>query len=738
MKISISMYSLLIVFIAVSLNANAQINIKGYVKDHNTGEPLAGVVSYFPYLHKGSTTDADGKFIIKNLPSGTYDMIFSLIGYQPKVLNIKTDTISNLLSIDLSQQAFQTQEVIISGNRFSLQHENAIEIKCVKVDGSHLLKSNVLELIASTPGVDLIKKSSGIQKPVIRGLSNTNILVMDNGIRMENFQFSENHPFIVDEFGIERIEIIKGPASLLYGSDAVGGVIYMIRERPAMQNTISGDINLLYSDNDKGMISNVGVKANKNKFHTGLRIGLKSFKDFYDAAGFQIPNSRFNQGSFKSNFGFSYKKGKSDFYFDHNEMLLGLTIPKSIESVTNNNRKNEFWYQDLVSDVFVLKNKLFFDQLMIDLDISYQSNNRKLRTSEINPVFTNVDMTLNTFGCNTKLTYNFKKKHQLISGIQGMSQSNRNHDAPNHIIPDAEISDISLFLMYTSNLKDKFHILSGIRYDYRHLTTVEEVNKPSQNNDYSFLSYSAGFTWQLSEKFLFRSNFASAHRAPNLAELTQNGVHGGIYELGSSDLVTQSNYEPDLSFHFHSDFLLVELSAYYNHIDNYIFIGRTNDTTETGMTIYKYEQSDADIKGIEIGMKVMPFKFLKFFTNYSLIDAKKSAGDYLPFIPHNKIRSELQLHSKIHKYINNISLSLINTYAFKHDKIALSETEIPEYNVTDFTFSINKKINKQQFQFSISVSNIFNVSYIDNLSTLKELNYFSQGRNLKAAVKYTF
>ncbi len=725
--------SILILILFFGKLGFSQNTVYGSIYDEKS-IPLPGAVIYFPQLHKGSTSDKNGKFKIENLQSGTFDMIVNLIGYETQIIKIRTDTVKYPITVKLISQTFETQEVVVSADRFSLQHENAVEIKSVKIENSDNLSSNLIDKLAFEPGIDIISKSPGVEKPVIRGLSNTNILFVDNGIKLENFQFSEDHPFMVDEFGVDRVEIIKGPASLLYGSDAVGGVIYTVREKPALQNTVSGDYNMLYFRNNQGFVSNLGIKGAGTRIHAGIRGGFNSQKDYFDGNGVQVSNSRFNQYSVKSNIGFSYKFGKTDVYYDIQKMKLGMTVPPAISLMNDNLRKNKVWFQDLTSNVLAVKNKFFAGKTMVDADFSYQSNNRRLFTSELMPQFKTVDMTLNTFGYNLKSTYSFTDKYELISGVQGMYQTNKNSDAPAHIIPNADVFDFSVYSLLTADFTENLHFQSGMRYDFRHILTQIDGIKPAVDKYYSNFSFSGGLNYQISDKILVRTNFASAHRTPNIAELTQNGAHGIYYEIGNSGLKTQKNYEPDISFHYHSGNFIFEMSAFYNLLKDYIYLQKTNEFADNGMLIYRYSQTDAAIKGIEGGIEYMPVHFIKLYTNYSSLIARKNNGDNLPFIPQNKIRSEMKFTVKKLSKFSKPYFSVNGIYAFKQNNFSEFETETPAYFVLNSALGFSYK----NLNFKLSAKNILNEKYIDHLSTLKDTGYLMPGRNIIFSIKYSF
>ncbi len=742
MKITFFKIVIILFVLFFSGNLYSQNRIYGKVYDSKSNNVLSEANIYFPDLHKGTTTNSQGKFEFKDLSSGKFSMFVSFIGYKNQIIKLQTDTAKNEIIIFLEKEAFQSEEIVVSGSRFSLQHENAIEVNSLKLSVLNQNNANLFEQIAEVPGVDIISKGGGIAKPVIRGLSNTNILFIDNGIKMENFQFSENHPFVVDEFGVERIEVIKGPASLLYGSDAVGGVLFAVREKPPHENKIETDYSLQYYDNSKGWHSSVGVKGSHNKIHAGIRASIKSHQDYIDGNNEQVPNTRFNQKSVKTVFGYLHKKGNVDIYYDYTDMQLGLCIPAAINGVSENGRENQIWYQNLSNHVVSVKNRLFFNKLKFDINAAFQSNNRTLQTSELTPQFEMVDMLMNTLSGEIKSTYSFKNS-EIIFGTQNMYQTNRNADAPSHVIPNAQVFDISGFTLYTSNFSKKFHFQAGVRYDFRNIKSEIETTKQQVDETYNNMSFSTGFTYQFNQKLLLRTNFASAHRSPNIAELTQDGMHGAYYEIGDPNLKSQQNFEPDVSLHYHADKFIFEVSGFYNQINNYIFLQEIrNDTTlqiiEVLPPTFKYAQTNANIYGLETGIKFMPIDFVKIYSNYAYISAKQDNGEYLPFIPQNKINFNIKIFKENLLSLKNPFFSIKTTYAFEQSKPAIFETKTPQYFITNISVGAEKRINKNTISLSAGVNNLFNTKYIDHLSTLKGLNYYQTGRNIYANFKIAF
>ena len=219
----------LLLFLFCTSQVFGQYSVSGTVTDANDGEPIIGVNIYVSELSRGSVSDIDGKYILNDLPNREIVIMYSFIGYRTvyKTITLKNKSVE--IDIILETMVIEGEEFVVSGNFVATQHQSSVSISLLKSD--QILRSGSPSLIASMaeiPGVDLISKGPGIGTPVIRGLSLSNILFLNNSIPIQNYQFSENHPFMVDEYGIGQIEVIKGPASLIYGSGAVGGAINLI------------------------------------------------------------------------------------------------------------------------------------------------------------------------------------------------------------------------------------------------------------------------------------------------------------------------------------------------------------------------------------------------------------------------------------------------------------------------------------------------------------------------------
>ncbi|MCD4793233.1 MAG: TonB-dependent receptor [Bacteroidales bacterium] len=740
MKLKYKISIILIILLSIiNQQGFTQNIIKGKVTDKTTNEAMPFADVYIPEHNKGTLTDEKGEFILTNLPKGEFKIRFSYVGYKTVIKTGFAENKETILNIEMETAVLQAEEVVISGGTYSTQHENAVKIELIKSkEIASAGTPTFIEALAGMPGIDMIAKGTGVAKPVIRGLSGTNILMLNNGVKMENFQFSENHPFIIDEFGIDRIEIIKGPASLLYGSDAVGGVINVIKEKPAPTGKILGDYNMQYHSNTQGVVSNLGIKGSSESIFWGLRGGIKNHTDYRDGNDDYIPNTRFNEYSFKANVGINKSFGLFRLYYDYNQPKLGMCVGDAVPLITENGRENKFWYQDLTNHIISAGNTLFFRKYKLDLNASYQMNNRKLQTDENMPFFKMVDMDMNTFSYEVKTYLPSTVNSEYIVGLQGADKTNRNNEAPNHILPDADVNDFSVFGLAQYTFFKKLKTQAGIRYDTRSVSTEAETNKVAVNTDYGNMSASLGSTYKVNKNILLRINFASAYRTPNIAELTQNGLHGARYEQGNPDLKSQRSYEADLSTHFHSKYLMVDVSGFYNSIYDYIFIAPTDDTITGGDKIYRYSQTNAEIYGGELAVDVLPFKWLNFKTSCAYLIGKQDDGNYLPFIPQNKLRFEIKFQKQKFSFLNNTFFKIGGLYAAKHNNPAMFETETDNYFILNAGTGADIKCANQTVSLSVQANNLLNETYTDHLSTLKGMGCYNIGRNISINLKIPF
>lgn len=739
----------LFIFIVVLINLNAysQNKISGLVTDQNN-QPLPGATIYISEINSGTISDKNGNYHLYDLHNGRIRIQFSFIGYANRIEAVELNGHDVILDVKLNQTAVEADEVIVSGVYNSTQHDNAVKIDVLKID-PHTIKitPNFAEVLTGVPGIDMISKGSGVSKPVIRGLSMNDILVLNNGVRFENYQYSDHHPLGIDEFGVEDVEIIKGPASLLYGSDAIGGVINFLKEKPAPVGTVSGDYNLQLFSNSLGMTNNLGIKGSGKNFNGSIRVGNKSNADYLQGGNDYVPNTRFKGTSLNLSSGFTNSKMALNLFYDYGFHKIGLAEEDAVDYIKNRGRGRnpEVYYMRLNNHLISSQNKFFIKRFKLEINSAYQ--NSGLIHSEAKDDIS-IEMALQTLTYETRLYLPSAGNTEYIIGFQGLNQVNSNlKNRETKLLPDANISNYSAFGLFQYTFFSKLKIQAGIRYDTKSISSKSiglpadpMTYRPALDKSYQSFSGSLGTTFNYSEKLLFRANIAAAFRNPNLAELTSNGLHETRYEIGDNNLIPEKSFETDLSIHYHRDNFTFEVAGYFNRINNYIYISPTVDTTTSGITIYRYRQSDSYLFGGEADLHFHPknMKWLHLEAIFSSVTGKQTNGNYLPFIPADKIRFEFRIEKDKVKFLLKPFIAVLSTSALNQNKAAPDETSTAGYSLIDINLGATIKLAEQNMSLKIGINNLLDTKFIDHLSTLKEVGYFNPGRNIAISIRIPF
>jgi iron complex outermembrane receptor protein len=725
----------------------AQNTLKGRITNQEDQTPLEEVSIYFPQLEKGTVTNADGFFEINNLPSGKFKIVISYIGFQTYSQTVELLESNTQLSLELIPSAIEMEEVIVSTPFHKLQRENVMKVERISIKD---LKSagalNLSEGITAIPGVESVTTGVGIGKPVIRGLSSNRVLTYTQGIRLENQQFGDEHGLGISDAGIESIEVIKGPASLLYGSDALGGVLYLNPEKFAYSNDVEGDINLNYFTNTEGINGNGGFKASSEKLKFLVRLGGSSHVDYKTGNNERVTNSRFNEKDLKTGLAYQLTNFKTELRYNYNNSELG--IPEEIgEQSTERTAIKPF--QDITSHILSSKSNIYFNNSSLQAILGYTRNGRKEFEKQEQGMVGNVDgdmpsldMKLETFSYN--LQYDLAKigAVETIIGLQGMSQNNSNF-GKTVLIPDATTKDIGL--LSTSHIHlNKSDLQLGVRFDKRTINTDENGLIGDQNyinavdRNFNSFNIAGGYKVDVSKNFITRLNIASGFRAPNLAELTSNGVHEGTnrYEIGIADLNNERNVQTDLSLEFKNEHFEFYVNGFYNSISDYIYL-EPDGTVIDGNAVFHYQQQDANLFGGEAGIHYHPhpLDWLHMESNFSSVTGQLKNNGNLPLIPANNWANTLRFEfNKINKDMKKGYGYLTLKSYFAQNKVSDFETTTNGYSLLNLGFGATITISNQPIDFKLSANNVLDKEYISHLSRLKSDGISNIGRNINLGI----
>ena len=732
--------------------AFAQTEITVVNEDDHT--PVAGATVYFPDMKTGGTTDSLGRFLVKLSASKILIQILAP-GYLTYLdyVSLRDDR----PTVHLQPSVHELREIVVSDNNSRLQGENVMNVEKLKIRNGTVRGISLADKLTSIAGVENSSTGIGIGKPVIRGLSGTRIAVFAQGLRLENQQWGDEHGLGLDENGYEQVEVIKGPASLLYGSDALGGVIYFVDERYAESGTAEAALNSEFNGNTLGFVNNGAFKLSKNRLHWNLFGGHATHADYRDGENNLVRNTRFNASNFKTSLGYTGNKFVASLKYGFLRERYGLTEPEEHEHESEeehehetepyvNGRKPELPYQDLSTHMISTENTFFFgNDSKVKIDAGYVFNGRKefehhshehehsdeseTHESE-HPA---LDMNLHTVSYNVKWYSPARRERwTLVAGTQGMIQSNVNR-GEEILVPDASTLDFGVFAMSNFHFSPKAYLQFGVRFDTRRITGE------SFKKQYYSCNFSAGVYRPLTEELSFRANLSSGFRAPNMYELLGDGVHHGTnrYERGNRDLKTETGYQADLSLNYKVKHFEIFVNPYFNLIRDYIRLQPSSEVIDD-KPVFDYTQGDAYLYGGEAGFHLHPhpLDWLHLEAAYGSTFGRDDGRRHLALMPSQKINATIGASfsfddKKRHVTIpRTLSIYLQNRYSFAQGRVADNELPTPAYNLLNVGCVLEFGTKPRKIQLNVALNNILNETYRDHLSRYKTIGINNPGRNL--------
>jgi iron complex outermembrane receptor protein len=771
------------------LFASAQIKIKGRISTNNQQEQVIGANVYFHELKKGAISAEDGTYEISNLPKGLFIIQVKYIGYEQiiKSINLTKDT---LIDFNLKETIFEMHEIVTTGIGRSTELKlSPVSIKSIDKDYLNVHSAtNLVDALKAVPGVSQITTGVAIAKPVIRGLGYNRVLTLVDGIRQEGQQWGDEHGIEVDEYGVDRIEIVKGPGSLVYGSDGLAGVINFIS--PSIMPQDKSEINYAanYQSNNQLLANSISTSGSKKSFNWNIRATDKSASDYKNAADGKVYNSGFNEQDFSAMLGINKSWGYSQISFSSFNQQLALVEGDRDSTgafVTSTLNQINTPYQKIGHQKITSSTLWVLGNAKLNIDLALQNNKRREFANPDLPNNAELYFNLTTFNYTAKVSFQTLNKWQITSGFNGMLQSNRNQ-GEEFLIPAYQQNDIGLFLTSEKFIKPNLLFSYGARIDHRSLATDRLVLdqfgmpividtgvyfvkfNPLSKQTINF-SAAAGLSYQYSNKSNFKINLSRGFRAAAVSELASNGIHEGSfrYEFGNENLKSEYNHQLDFVYNYTSEHLNIEVSPFANFINNYIFVEKLTSATGTDSIInsedpapaFKFKQSNAFLYGSEIFVDFHPhpIDWLHIENSFSFVNAiKMNSTDstrYLPFVPPAHYRIDVRAQTKsIGKSIKNAFVKFSVDHYFAQNKVYTAygtEQATPAYTLIGAGMGADLIFSKQQtspIKLLLNVENLGDVIYQSHLSRLKyapinplsgRQGVFNMGRNFSIKLIYT-
>jgi iron complex outermembrane receptor protein len=792
---------ILLVFIISTLQISAQ-TLSGKVYDADTKEALPGVIVYIPELQVSALTDTAGHYRISNLPKKSFLVQVTLLGYTSITQTIDLSAITRQ-DFAMKESATLGNEVVITGV------SQATEIKMDPVPMSsidHLyiqqnMSSNAIDALVKIPGVTAVTTGPNVSKPFIRGLGYNRVLTVFDGQRQEGQQWGDEHGIEVDQYGIDREEVIKGPASLMYGSDALAGVVSILPTPAAPEGKIIGNLLNEYETNN-GLIGNsLMLAGNNNGFTWMARVSHKMAEDYQNSYDGRNYNTAFQETDASLSLGINKSWGYSHLNFgvfdDLQEIPDGsrdsatgkftkqITEADTYRPIVPGDELNTYAISALHQHVQLYRaydnsEFLLHNNSKLDVSIGYEGSIRREFSHPTAPTVAGLYLTLNTLTYDINYHFADLKGWKPVIGVNGMYQINNSSMGTEAIIPSYQLFDLGGFAVVSKSFK-KVELSGGARYDVRSFNNAgmyiktnpatgfgEFVNSSDTEafapykTTFSGFTGSIGASYSISDKLILKGNVARGFRAPNIAEISANGVHPGtnFYQLGNPDFKPEFSLQEDLGIAFTSNILEFTFDLFNNNISNYIYNEQLlnskgkDSVIVPGNTTFKFTQSQAELYGGELSLDIHLTKWLHFenaasyVSSINLGDGKQPVTDstkYLPFTPPFHIISDLRAtFNKAYAHFTHIFAKVeVIYYAAQNNVFSAygTETPTPGYNLLNAGFGtdITNKAGKTICNVSVLGNNLMDVDYQDHLSRLKYFGYdyvtgrkgmFNMGRNI--------
>lgn len=783
----------LAVLFFLAFSSYGQNSISGQIFTES-GQPLAGAA--FSYNEYKTFSNSEGEYNTKSINTEKVAISVSYIGYKT------LDTLITLrgtlkLDIKLQPQSTQLNEVIVQSKSQQIREQRNSAISTQLVDQSYIrenLGGSLMQTLEKLGGVNTIAIGSGQSKPIIRGLSFNRVVVTENGIKHEGQQWGADHGLEIDQYAVGSLRLIKGPTSLMYGSDAIAGVIEIESPKPPADNTLGGAADVTYKSNNSLYGSSINLYGRKNKLFFNTRVTVLDYADYkvpvdyvtiysYRAPLYKnrLRNTAGRELNLHLNAGYVSDNFSSVFYISNLKSKSGLFAnahglePRNVDTdmYDASDRDIHNPYQDVNHFKVINRTKLTLNNHKLEADFGYQNNFRQEFSDYIThgfmpPVYPeNLPIDENLERGFSKNIYSLNAKdlvsignHTLTVGVNADYQDN-NIGGWGFVIPGFTQSSAGIYAIEKWEFSKQWIFHAGLRYDYGHIKTENYYdwftspldNQPTYlqrsvalSRSFNSPSWSVGVNYNREHLFL-RANVGKSFRMPIAKELASNGVnyHQFSYEVGDAGLAAEKAYQLDLGATYEKGGFFTDVSPFVSYFSNYIYLNPTpgyDYAYGAGNQIFEYTQSKVLRYGAEARVN---YNFLEHYTagvtaefvrSEQLSGVKK--GYSLPFSPPASVLFSLNYKKPLKTAFKEIRAGADFRMVGAQNIIVPPENKTAAYNVINLMFGTSVKMGKQELEINLQAQNLLNSKNFNHTSFYRLIGVPEPGRNIIASVKIPF
>ena len=718
--------------------------LSGRVTDAD-GNAVAAATVLVAELHRVALTQADGTFGFADIPAGRYTVTVRGLGFAPlaQAVAVAGHTTRDAA---LRRTSVWVEPITVTATRAPLDAALS-PLPTASLSEDRLRREQSVSLahsLAQLPGVNALATGQQIGKPVIRGLAGPRVLVLEDGSRLEDYSWSDEDGPSVDARLAQRVEVIRGPASVLYGSDALGGVVNVIPEELPDANRgprrVRTGFELAGASNNAELEAAARVEGAGGAW--GWRLfGIGRFASSLHTPAGELDNTGFSALSGEAAIGTRSARGSTTLRFTRyggEFKLLEAEGPAAGETGGPERKLSDNRVQ-LAGDYLVggvrLETKAQW-QLHALIEVSDTGVSPGGRPLE----GTAFDLLLNTFTLDVLAHHTPGKRVSGTLGVSGLAQSN---DTRGRIplVPDARSGSGAVFAFERAAL-GRVSVSVGGRVDVRRLTSDANatLGLAAATRDYTALSGNAGVVYRPAPSVALTANLGRAWRAPTLFELFSNGPHLGEarYEIGDQTLKPEAGTNADVGMRWQRARVRVELAAYRNAVGRFIYITPTDSfvhvTPTDSLRVYRYAQADARLLGAEAGVEA---EVATPLTVRARVDAvrgtNRATSEPLPLVPPARGALGAELHGAALGWADRAYVGAEVETATRQTRLNPLDVATAGYTLLNLSAGIERPLLGRDAHIDLAVRNLTNVSYRSFLSRYKEFA-LDPGRNITLRV----
>ena len=750
--------------------------IHGKVTDA-LGNPLPGAGIVLQELNLGATTNAEGSFAFGKLRDGIYKLHVSHMGFRAQIREIELSDGRATVVFILEPTYIELEEVTVRESSTGMvQPELSLSVTVANRDFlSESSSMTLMQTLQRLPGINSMDIGTGVSKPVIRGLGFNRIVVAQNNIKQQGQQWGADHGLEIDFNNVERVEILKGPASLIYGSDAIGGALNIRPPVIPQENTTNFEVTTNFHSNNDLLGTSAMAAINNNGLFFRVRLSYQDYADYrvpadefvYNTWVMPIPNQRLKNtsgndlgvsltGGLRKSWGITtlsvsnFNQQVGFFPASH-----GIPNPGSLQD-PGNPRQTEYPMQKVNHLKITSNTNILRGSDRIELDVGLQQNHRQ----ELNPPhvhgagplpegFTELELILNTFSANFKYHNRIAERKSFVYGFSGNYQDNT-RGGYNFLLPDFTYGEAGLFFISRFNVSDELFLNSGIRADaaraditgylepvWQDTETISGYRErtPDLQRNFLNIAFSSGLSWMPVKDLNLKVNLGTGFRNPGAIELSANGIHHGSFrhEMGDITLQTERSWQLDFGFTWSKKDVYLHFSPFINYFPNFIFLNPSGVFSELpgAGQIYRFEQAEALHMGGEFYADWHISHALHTSLGAEWVWAQNLENNYpLPFTPPPSALAEINYLIKPDiAFLKRVKLISSVRHTAAQNRVARNEPATGAYTLTNAGVSASLQLGDFPLEVMFMVNNIFDVLYKNHLSFYRILELPEPGRN---------